>query len=135
MSRHSVFVYGTLRKDGSNHFRMDGAEFVGKGAVEGGIYRIDTNPRLVFPALKLETGGRVLGEVYRVSETQMKALDEFEGISERYEKPYEYRRVMTVVEMESGERVHAWVWEWNLGLDGALPLPEGDWLLYEPNPS
>ncbi len=135
MSKQSVFVYGTLRKGGSNHFRMDGAEFVGKGTVKGKIYRIDSNPQLVFPALKLDAGGSVLGEVYLVSETQMKALDEFEGISERYEEPYEYRRVMTVVEMESGESLHAWVWEWNSDLDGAKLLPEGDWLLYEPNPS
>lgn len=135
MSAQSVFVYGTLRKGGSNHFRMDGAEFVGKGTVKGQIYRIDSNPQLVFPALKLDAEGLVLGEVYRVSEPQMKALDEFEGISERYEEPYEYRRVMTVVEMETGEPSHAWVWEWNSDLDGAMLLPEGDWLLYEPNPS
>lgn len=135
MSTHSVFVYGTLRKGGSNHFRMHGAEFVGKGTVEGAIYRIDTNPQLVFPALKLDNGGCVMGEVYRVSETQLKDLDAFEGISERNEEPYEYRRVMTSVEMESGEQTYAWVWEWNASLDGAAPLLEGDWLLYEPNPS
>ncbi len=135
MSTHTIFVYGTLRKGGSNHFRMDGAKFVGKGTVEGGIYLIESNPELVFPALKLDPEGRVVGEVYRVSKTQLKALDAFEGISERYEEPYEYRRVKTGVEMESGEQEFAWVWEWNLSLDGAKPLPQGDWLLYEPNPS
>ncbi len=135
MSAQPVFVYGTLRKGGSNHFRMDGAEFVGKGVVKGEIYQIDTNPKLVFPALKLDGECRVVGEVYQVSETQLKALDAFEGISERYEEPYEYRRVMTGVEMESGELAYAWVWEWNSCLEGAKLLPEGDWLLYEPNPS
>ncbi len=135
MSTHSVFVYGTLRKGGSNHFRMDGAEFVGKGTVEGGIYLIDSNPDLVFPALKLDNEGRVVGEVYQVSETQLIELDAFEGISERYEEPYEYRRVMATVAMESGGQEFAWVWEWNSCLDGAKPLPQGDWLLYEPNPS
>jgi gamma-glutamylcyclotransferase (GGCT)/AIG2-like uncharacterized protein YtfP len=62
-------------------------------------------------------------------------LDAFEGISEHYEEPYEYRRVMAGVELETGEHVNAWVWEWNSCLDGAKPLPQGDWLLYEPNPS
>lgn len=134
MSVHSVFVYGTLRKGGSNHFRMDGAEFAGSGKVRGEIYLIDSNPHLIFPALNLDGEGWVLGEVYRVSETQLKALDEFEGISERYEEPYEYRRVMTAVEMDSGEKGYAWVWEWNSCLDGSQPLLQGDWLLYEPNP-
>jgi gamma-glutamylcyclotransferase (GGCT)/AIG2-like uncharacterized protein YtfP len=134
MSAHTVFVYGTLRKGGSNHFRMDGAEFVGKGTVGGGIYLIDSNPELIFPALKLDNEGRVVGEVYRVSETQLIALDAFEGISERYEEPYEYRREMVTVEMDAGDPVNAWVWVWNSCLDGAKPLPEGDWLLYEPNP-
>jgi hypothetical protein len=135
MITNSVFVYGTLRKGGSNHFRMDGSEWVGKGIVEGSIYQIDSNPNLVFPALKLDAGGRVLGEVYRVSDAQLKALDDFEGISERYEEPYEYRRLMTAVEMESGDKAYAWVWEWNSCLEGAKILSEGDWLLYEPNPS
>ena len=135
MNNYSVCVYGTLRKGGSNHFRMDGAVFVGRGNIGGSIYLIDSNPELVFPALKLNSGERVVGEVYQVSESQLKALDEFEGISERYEEPYEYRRVMAGVELDTGERVNAWVWEWNSCLDGEKPLPQGDWLLYEPNPS
>jgi gamma-glutamylcyclotransferase (GGCT)/AIG2-like uncharacterized protein YtfP len=134
MNTHSVFVYGTLRKGGSNHFRMDGADFAGSGKVAGGIYLIDSNPELVFPALKTDTPGHVVGEVYRVSEIQLKALDAFEGISGHDEEACEYRRVMVEVEMESGGHQNAWVWEWNSGLDGARSLPEGDWLIYEPNP-
>lgn len=134
MNTHAVFVYGTLRKGGSNHFRMDGAEFVGKGCVKGEIYLIDSNPVLIFPALKLDAAGRVAGEVYRVSDAQLEVLDAFEGISERYEEPHEYRRVMVAVELDVGDSINAWVWEWNRGLNEAKPLPLGDWLLYEPNP-
>lgn len=135
MSMHAVFVYGTLRKGGSNHFRMHHAEFFGLGKVAGAIYLIDSNPELVFPALKLDMKGQVVGEVYRVSDTLLKALDAFEGISAHFEEPYEYRRVRVNVEMETGVSMSAWVWEWNSFLGGAKPLPEGDWLLYEPNPS
>ena len=114
---------------------MDGAEFVGLGSVMGAIYLIDSNPDLVFPALKLEADSRVVGELYHVSEAQLVELDAFEGISEHYEEPYEYRRMMVSVELESGELMPAWVWVWNSCLDGILPLQDGDWLLYEPNPS
>lgn len=135
MSTHAVFVYGTLRKCGSNHYRMAGAKFIGKGTLRGEIYLIEENPDFLFPALKLYDVGRVFGEVYWVSEAQLIELDAFEGISEHYEEPYEYRRVMAGVKLENGEHVSAWVWEWNSCLDGAKPLPQGDWLLYEPNPS
>lgn len=132
---HTVFVYGTLRKGGSNHFRMSGSEFIGSARVRAKIYRIDTHPALIFPALKLGSDSWVLGEIYRVSEVQLRELDAYEGISERHQQPHEYRRVLAKVEMESGAETDAWVWEWNLPVDHMQPLPEGDWLLYEPNPT
>ncbi len=36
---HMVFVYGTLRRGGSNHFRMEGAEFLSAATVNGRLYR------------------------------------------------------------------------------------------------
>ncbi|MEO8614231.1 MAG: gamma-glutamylcyclotransferase family protein, partial [Luteolibacter sp.] len=42
-----VFVYGTLRRGGSNHFRMDGAEFITAGRIAGRMYKIDWYPGLV----------------------------------------------------------------------------------------
>ena len=32
-TRQPVFVYGTLRRGGSNHFRMAGAEFIAAGTI------------------------------------------------------------------------------------------------------
>lgn len=108
---------------------------MGAGHIAGEIYVIDSNPELIFPALVKHPEHRVMGEVYRVSDEQLKELDAFEGISEVTDRPDEYRRVMVPVELETGDSMQAWVWEWNLPLGNALWLEHGDWLRYEPNPS
>jgi gamma-glutamylcyclotransferase (GGCT)/AIG2-like uncharacterized protein YtfP len=125
-----LFIYGTLRRGGSNHFRMDGAEFVGGGGIAGKIFRIDWYPGLV-------CGGEsaVKGELYRVSEEHLRALDVFEGIVPGEGESREYRRVKVEVTLDSGEKESAWVWEWIGDLSSAVALDTGDWLGYEPNPS
>lgn len=110
--RHRVFVYGTLRRGGSNHERMAGATLIGPATVRGHLYRIDWYPGLVLDS----DGPEVVGEIYEVGESRLSALDDYEG--------EEYRRLLT--EASTGERV--WVWEW-IG-DPPLKghLPNGDWL-------
>ena len=69
-----VFVYGTLRRGGSNHFRMANAEFVTTATLHGRLYRIDWYPALVLdPA-----GDEIQGEVFDVPPEQMAELDAFE---------------------------------------------------------
>jgi gamma-glutamylcyclotransferase (GGCT)/AIG2-like uncharacterized protein YtfP len=130
MNAEPVFVYGTLRRGGSNHFRMDGADFVGSGKIAGMIHRIDWYPALV-------CGGErsVKGELYQVGSEHLHALDIFEGITPDSDAPREYRRIKVGVSLDSGKSEEAWVWEWIGGLDGAEPLVGDDWLAYEPNPS
>jgi gamma-glutamylcyclotransferase (GGCT)/AIG2-like uncharacterized protein YtfP len=130
MNASPIFVYGTLRKGGSNHFRMEGSEFVGVGRISGQMHRIDWYPVLV-------CGGDsfVKGELYLVSDENLVALDVFEGITPDADQPREYRRVKATVSLESGESMDAWVWEWAGGLVAAEPLDGEDWLAYEPNPS
>jgi gamma-glutamylcyclotransferase (GGCT)/AIG2-like uncharacterized protein YtfP len=130
MNAEPVFVYGTLRRGGSNHFRMDGAEFIGGGSIAGKIFRIDWYPALVL-------GGQcaVMGELYHVHAEQLRALDVFEGIVPSEGKSREYRRVKVEVALASGEKESAWVWEWIGSLSAAVALDTGDWLAYEPNPS
>ncbi|QTN31005.1 gamma-glutamylcyclotransferase [Akkermansiaceae bacterium] len=130
MNVNPVFVYGTLKKGGSNHFRMGRTSFVGAGRIFGKMYRIDWYPALVCGGDSL-----VRGELYLVSDADLAALDRFEGITPETDEPREYRRVKTMVTLDSGETGEAWVWEWAGGIGAAIPLDGEDWLAYEPNPS
>ncbi|MFT4176642.1 MAG: gamma-glutamylcyclotransferase family protein [Luteolibacter sp.] len=118
-----VFVYGTLRSGGSNHFRMEGTERVAEGTVLGRLYAIDWYPGLVLdPA-----GDRIVGEVYAVGSGRLKDLDEFEGVSAGEEES-EYRRVKTWFQPLEGDAFEAWVWEWLGEVDENRRIAHGDWL-------
>ncbi len=122
-----VFVYGTLRRGGSNHFRLAGAEFVSAATVTGRLYRIDWYPGLVLD----ETGDEIRGEAYRVDAELLAALDLFEGLSAGEIQGSEYRRVCIPVVRQDSRTLTAWVWEW-LGItDESQRIPDGDWLKNE----
>jgi gamma-glutamylcyclotransferase (GGCT)/AIG2-like uncharacterized protein YtfP len=121
-----VFVYGTLRRGGSNAFRMDGAEFVGPATVGGVLYRISW-----YPGLVLDGEDRVFGEVYQVGPELLRALDEFEGLAAGEIEGSEYRRVR-VEAVQSGhpaeKRVEVWIYEWTGPVEGKNRIKSGDWL-------
>jgi gamma-glutamylcyclotransferase (GGCT)/AIG2-like uncharacterized protein YtfP len=116
MKAERVFVYGTLRRGGSNHFRMEKAEFVTAGTVNGRLYQIDWYPGLVLDA----TADAVIGEIYQVPPAVLEELDRFEGA--------EYRRLQTPVRLPDGETVSAWIWEWLGPVDESRRITSGDWL-------
>ncbi len=113
-----VFVYGTLRRGGSQHFRMAGAEFIAAGTVRGRLYGIDWYPGLVAD----DSGDEITGEVYQISASLLESLDDFEGP--------EYRRVMAQVRCGGDHRspFSAWVWEWLGPVDESRRIISGDWL-------
>jgi len=116
-----VFVYGTLRRGGSNHFRMEGGRWLGTASVRGRLYRVDW-----YPALTLDSeAGPVTGDLIEVAEDRLPLLDDYEGS--------EYRRVMAQVTNAGGEQVSAWLWEWNEGSDGLQRIAGGDWLAVSPD--
>lgn len=132
-----VFVYGTLRRGGSNAFRMEGAEFIGTAKVEGALYAISWYPGLILG----KDLGCVIGEVYQVGPEQMRALDEFEGLSAGEIEGSEYRRVKVPlmrpledirygVQLEApcGETPEAWAYEWKGPVDKRKRIASGDWL-------
>jgi gamma-glutamylcyclotransferase (GGCT)/AIG2-like uncharacterized protein YtfP len=120
--RELVFVYGTLRPGGSNHWRMDGAEFIASGHVMGEMYRIDW-----YPGVVLGGSGRVVGQVFAVGPEQLARLDEFEGVSAAEVAGSEYRRVKTAV-LTDGNELQAWIWEWIGPVDERIKVESGDWL-------
>ena len=117
MMDETIFVYGTLRAGGSNHFRLEGAVPRDAGTVRGRLYRVDW-----YPALLLDEGGYpVHGEVYEVDAVTLAALDVFEGS--------EYRRIrVAVTPAAAGDAIEAWVWEFVAPLDGLEEIRGGDWL-------
>lgn len=126
-TRELVFVYGTLRRGGSNHFRMAGADLLTEGWVRGRLFRISW-----YPGLVLGGENEVRGEVYSVDAGQLLALDEFEGLSAGEIEGSEYRRVKAEVRQPGGEAISAWVWEWIGVVDEAPVVAEGDWFAVEP---
>jgi gamma-glutamylcyclotransferase (GGCT)/AIG2-like uncharacterized protein YtfP len=126
-----VFVYGTLRRGGSNAFRMDGAEFVASAEVSGRLYHISWYPGLVLGRGK----GMVTGDLFRVGPEQMKALDEFEGISANEVEGAEYRRVKATAVIEHIEALSAWVYEWKGPVAEERRIASGDWFdVVQPRP-
>ncbi|NJM37619.1 MAG: gamma-glutamylcyclotransferase [Akkermansiaceae bacterium] len=122
-----VFVYGTLRRGGSNHFRMAGAEFISAATIMGRMYRIDWYPGLVLD----EAGDEISGEIYSVEADLLVALDAFEGVSAGEVEGCEYRRVQTTVVQQNSETLTAWVWEWLGAVSEERRISAGDWLKEE----
>ena len=115
-----IFIYGTLRCGGRAHHLMDGAEFVGDGAIAGRLVHVDQYPGLIHDARK-----RVKGELYRVNQDQLKELDRYEGCSE---SPPLYTRESVEVELENSEKLTAGVYLFQQLQAHHEAIESGDWL-------
>ncbi len=116
-----VFVYGTLRKGASNHFRMEGADCLGKAVVTGELYRIDWYPGVIL----CQEGPLVHGEIYRVRPALLAQLDRFEGI--RGATGDEYARVRALAHADAGRPVEVWVYEYRGRIEKDWRMSTGDW--------
>lgn len=78
---HLVFVYGTLKRGGSNHGRLAGQTFLGVARVGHGatLYSLGEYPGLVYSP---EDRVGVTGELWTVDDAALADLDELEGVAE-----------------------------------------------------
>jgi len=121
MSKHLVFVYGTLRAGDTNAIshRFPGAKFIAEAKVSGSLYDLGDYPGLLLG----ESNSRVVGEVYEVTDEILSQLDEFEASSD-------YRRKQFEVSLGSGPK-KCWIYEPNPELCFLRPLiTSGDWIEY-----
>jgi len=121
MSKHLVFVYGSLRRGGENAMsvRFPDSSFIATATVKGSLYDLGAYPGL----LSNESASLVIGEVYELDDGLLSVLDRFEAAGDYWRKP---------VEISFGADIRmGWTYE---------PFPElccqrtlitsGDWIEY-----
>jgi gamma-glutamylcyclotransferase (GGCT)/AIG2-like uncharacterized protein YtfP len=76
-----VFVYGTLKRGGSNHHHLNGQKFLGEARTAPGFRLYDLGG---FPGMIARRDDRegVFGEVWAVAADALARLDELEGLAE-----------------------------------------------------
>lgn len=126
---YNLFVYGTLRHEGSNHHFLKGARRLSKsGYVPGELH--DTG--LGYPVLKEGRAGKVWGELYQINKEQLENIDLLEGYSPaNYSN--EYIRVVREVRTEN-RTIEAFVYIVGDQLAGCVNrIKSGDWLMHIQN--
>ncbi len=96
-----IFVYGTLKKGYNNSPILDNQEYLGVVCTKESrffLYEIAGNYR--FPALvERESGLRIFGELYNVSDSCLATLDRIENV----ENKMYARKERTVLDSENTE--------------------------------
>jgi gamma-glutamylaminecyclotransferase len=110
-----IFVYGTLRKGGSNHGLLAGATFAGLAETREPFAMFDLGG---FPCIVPGGEERVAGEVFLVDGATLARLDALEDV------PRWYRRA--VVLLADGSQAEAYLYAQDVG--GAPRVPGGDWM-------
>lgn len=118
-----VFVYGTLRRGGSNDItRLKPApRYVGPAQVAGVLYHLGA-----YPGMLLGGDRCVVGEVYAITPALDAVLDGIEGVQGDPGDEYIRREVAVQV---AEQLLRCLVYEINLQHVVAAPeIPHGDWL-------
>lgn len=123
-----VFVYGTLRKGGSNDINrlVPPPVLCGRSSVPGHLYDLGAYPGLLLTRAPDEGGMAVWGEVYAIEPALERQLDLIEGIQGRLDDEYFRRQVSVNVE---GQSCVCLIYEINPAHVRDRPLIEhGDWI-------
>lgn len=127
--RTHLFVYGTLRRNRSGrlHPLLRGrSRFVGFATTRGRLYNLGT-----YPALVLDDGDRIQGEVYQLytPRVTLSLLDRYEGCTP-YAIPPEYRREMLRVRLCNGSALQAWGYVYARPVHSKRRITSGDYQRY-----
>ncbi|MFZ7103488.1 MAG: gamma-glutamylcyclotransferase family protein [Peptococcaceae bacterium] len=122
-----LFVYGTLLK-GFKHpvqmFFAEQAKYVDKGSIRGQLFCLGGYPGVIPSA---NPGDKVYGEAYLIKDDDRvwSVLDEYEGCGAGDEYPQEYRREKVEVTLETGKKITAWTYLYNLDISGYRQIESG----------
>lgn len=120
-----IFVYGSLKKGFYNHNAyLADAEYIGTGVIDGyDMYSLGKFPAIV------EGNGMVCGELYKVTEEELSAVDMLEGYNPLTDTGLYIRRTVEVQTIAG--KVLAEVYIWGRGAENLInnssPVPDGNW--------
>lgn len=121
MTKHLVFVYGSLRRGGAGAMsdRFPDAKFIAEAQVSGSLYDLGDYPGLLLD----ESNSLVAGEVYEVDDAILNKLDDFEASSHYLRKQ---------VEISLGDQKRTcWIYEPDPEFYSLRKLiTSGDWMEY-----
>lgn len=118
-----VFVYGTLRRGGSNDITrlQPSPRLLGAARVAGMLYHLGA-----YPGMKLGGSHWVQGEVYAIEPALEAVLDAIEGLGEDPSDEYAKKEVIVQVQ---GRATRCLVYEINPRHVATAPwIAHGDWL-------
>ena len=117
-----VFVYGTLRKGEANAQLLKGATCIAEQCwTDGDLY--DTG--YGYPAMKQTPNSRLFGELYTVTEEDLKRLDQLEGYTAGGTNNL-YERIQQTVYTDKGATI-ATLYVASRALLLKRKIPNGDW--------
>ncbi len=115
MMRERVFVYGTLRRGGSNHDLIADGRLLGEFVTEPAYRMLDLG---YYPGV-VAGGAAVLGEVYGVTPSMLQTLDRLEDVPHLY--------IRDSLHTPWGK---AWIYIYRRPVITAPQVPGGDWMRY-----
>ncbi|WP_174613487.1 gamma-glutamylcyclotransferase [Virgibacillus ihumii] len=120
----NVFVYGTLRMGGRNDSFLEGAECIySQCRVRGKLLNTDKD----YPVMQPDNSSWVFGELYSVTDSQMKTIDVLEGYEDGRSDNL-YHKITTPVWNESGEECRAVVFTAARSINYSThSISSGDW--------
>lgn len=127
----SIFVYGTLRKQGVlpiSEFLKNRVDFLGQATISGKIYLVDYYPGLV---LTDHEENLVQGEVYRLHDIRdLLSLDEYEGVSVIPSPRDLFKKAIVESTLQSGLKIECLVYEYNRPITAAMKwIRSGDYFI------
>ena len=128
-----LFVYGTLRTGFANPVRkeiMDDVELIGQAVIRGRMYDIGRYPGAVRGSESEPAS--IIGEVLRLTHPKkvIRILDQYEGFDPDMLEKSEYRRDLIPVQLPDGTELVAWVYLYNLAVEGKRRIRNNDHFEY-----
>jgi gamma-glutamylcyclotransferase (GGCT)/AIG2-like uncharacterized protein YtfP len=119
MSKHLLFIYGSLRRDSERAMSITfpDARFIAEARVNGSLYDFGPYPGLILDG----SSSTVTGEAYEVDDQLLEQLDDFEGSSNYHRQPVEISF--------ADEKRMGWTYEPNPEFYALVtPITSGDWI-------